>query len=126
MCNYHYQQYSVAFTYNMCKYMHIPIHFPNNIFFFQIGEVIIHAYRKVFVPNSKYFCTGHECIADTAHLSIGPWESKASEETLVSSLESDLQADGFKIKPHEQWKRCKYFSGQNCQRNTWKISILFD
>ena len=87
--------------------------------------MIVFAFRKAFVPRAPYFNVHHECVADTAHVSVGPWDSMADEEALIRCLESDLQADGFNIKPHEQRRRCKYYNGQNCQRSICKITVLF-
>lgn len=89
------------------------------------GEVVLHCFRKEFVPRSPMFNAGHECVADTAHINVGPWEGRADEEDLVKCLENDLVEDGFIIRPHEQKRRCKYYSGQNCQKCAYKIVIIF-
>ena len=89
------------------------------------GEVVLHVYRKVFTPRAPSFNAGHECVADTAHVSVGPWEAVADEDALIRCLETDLLAEGFTIRPHEQRKRCKYYSGQNCQKCVYKITFLF-
>ena len=91
----------------------------------KVGEVILHCFRKEFVPRAPYFNPSHECVADTAHISVGPWDSPADEDALVRSLEIDLIEDGFTIKPHEQKRRCKYYNGQNCQKTIYKITFLF-
>jgi len=91
----------------------------------KIGEVVIHAFRKPFVPRAPYFNPKHECVSDTAHISVGPWDTLADEEALVKCLEADLIDDGFNIKPHEQKRRCKYYNGQNCQKSICKITFIF-
>lgn len=89
------------------------------------GEVIIYIFHKIFVPRASYFNMNHECVADTAHLSVGPWESVPDEEALIRCLQSDFIDDGFSIRAHEQRKRCKYYNGQNCQKCVYKICFLF-
>ena len=96
-----------------------------DFYVFQVGEVIVFAFRKMFEPRAPSFNRDHDCVANSAHVSIGPWDSLADEESLVRCLENDLQAEGFNIKPHEQRRRCKYYNGQNCQRSTCKITFLF-
>ena len=91
----------------------------------KIGEVRVHAYQKEFVPRTPNFKTDHDCTADTAHVTIGPWSAQADEEIFIRCIEHDLVEDGFSIKPHEQKKRCKYNNGQNCQKAIYKITILF-
>jgi hypothetical protein len=91
----------------------------------EVGEVVLHVFRKPFVARAVAFNAGHECVADTAHVSVGPWDAVADEEALIRCLEGDLQHDGFHIRPHEQRKRCKYYSGQNCQKCVYKITFLF-
>ena len=91
----------------------------------QTGEVTLYAFQKVFTPRAPYFNTQHDCVADTADLAIGPWDSPADEEVLVRCLEQDLIAEGFTIKPHEQRRRCKYYNGQNCQKSVYRITFYF-
>ena len=89
------------------------------------GDVIIYVFRKPFVPRANSFNVNHDCVADTAHVSVGPWEAVADEDMLIRCLETDLIDEGFHIRPHEQRKRCKYYSGQNCQKVVYKITFLF-
>ena len=89
------------------------------------GEVLIYAFRQEFKPETPYFDVYHKCIADTAHVKIGPWESPADEEIFIKTLEQDLMDDGFVIKPHDHKKLCEYFCGENCQKAIYKITFLF-
>ena len=91
----------------------------------QTGEVILYAFKKVFTPRAPYFNPSHDCVADSAHIQIGPWDSTVEEEVLVRCLEQDLLADGFHIKSHEARRRCKYYNGQNCQKSVYKITFIF-
>ena len=89
------------------------------------SEVTIHAFRKPFIPKAAYFDLKHDCIIDVADIYVGPWDSDADEEALIKCLENDLLEEGFKIKQHEQRKRCKYYNGQNCQKTIYKIVFFF-
>ncbi|XP_067931932.1 BTB/POZ domain-containing protein KCTD7-like [Watersipora subatra] len=89
------------------------------------GDVIIYAFRTEFVPKASNFNMNHHCSADQAHISIGPWESIADEETLIKCIESDLIDEHFKVKFHEGKRRCKYFCGQSCQKCTFRIQVMF-
>ncbi|XP_013386389.1 BTB/POZ domain-containing protein KCTD7 [Lingula anatina] len=89
------------------------------------GEVIIYAFRKEFVPKAPNFNTNHNCVADQAHINVGPWEALADEETFIRCLENDLVEDGFNVMRHEAKRRCKYYYGQNCQKCIYRIQIVF-
>ena len=91
----------------------------------KVGEVIVHAFRKRFTPRLAHFNVNHECVADQAHINMGPWDSPADEEILIRCLETDLVEEGFNIKPHEQRRRCKYYNGQNCQKCIYKLTFIF-
>ena len=89
------------------------------------GEVLIYAFKQEFVPYTAHFNSKHDCVASSAHLTLGPWSSKATPESLMHILEQDLVAEGFNIKPHEQRRRCKYYNGQSCQKSVYKLVFLF-
>ena len=91
----------------------------------QTGEVLVYAFQKVFTPRAPYFNPQHDCVADAAHLHVGPWDSPGDEEVLIRCLEQDLLSEGFNIKAHEQRRRCKYYNGQNCQKSIYKITFYF-
>ena len=89
------------------------------------SDVTIHPFRKPFVPKAAYFDVKHDCIIDTADISVGPWDSPADEEGLIKCLEHELMEDGFKIKQHDAKRRCKYYNGQNCQKIIYRIVFFF-
>jgi len=89
------------------------------------GEVLIYAFRQEFKAKSPYFDAHHECIADTAHLRIGPWDTPPEEEIFIKTLEQDLLDDGFVIKQHVHRKQCTYFNGENCQKTIYRIIFIF-
>ncbi|XP_067931931.1 BTB/POZ domain-containing protein KCTD7-like [Watersipora subatra] len=89
------------------------------------GDVIIFAFRTEFVPKAPNFNMNHHCSADQAHISIGPWESIADEETLIKCIQSDLIDEHFNVILHEGKRRCKYFYGQSCQKCTFRIQVVF-
>lgn len=105
------------------RVIHIAMH---NASVDRVGEVLIYAYRKEFVPKAAYFNTKHECVVDAAHVTVGPWDSPADEEALIRCLENDFMQEGFSVKPHEQKRRCKYYNGQNCQKAVYKLTFLFN
>ncbi|XP_076452423.1 BTB/POZ domain-containing protein KCTD7-like [Babylonia areolata] len=92
----------------------------------RVGEVNIYAFRKEFVPKAHNFNTLHACIADQAHVIVGPWESAADEENFVRCLETDLVEDGYNVKPHEAKRKCRYYNGQTCQKFIFRVTIIFD
>lgn len=90
------------------------------------GGVLIHAFRQKFVAKAPYFNSDHECVADQADFSVGPWgATKSDEDSFIRCLENDLLSEGFHIKPHESRRRCKYYNGQNCQKAVWRITFIF-
>ncbi len=91
----------------------------------KIGEVIIHAFKKVFSPRAAYFNVNHDCVVDTAHLTVGPWDTSADEEGLIKCLENDFMEEGFNVRVHDQKRRCKYYNGQNCQKCIYKMIFNF-
>ncbi|CAG5118760.1 unnamed protein product [Candidula unifasciata] len=92
----------------------------------RIGDVYIYAFRKDFKPKVATFNPKHECIVESAQVTIGPWDAPADEDTFIRCLESDLVEDGFTLRPHEGKKKCKYYFGQSCQKCIYKITIIFD
>ncbi|XP_046337859.2 BTB/POZ domain-containing protein KCTD7-like [Haliotis rufescens] len=92
----------------------------------RIGEVLVCAFRTEFKAKVQNFNPLHGCIVESAHVSIGPWETQADEEVFMKCLENDLMEDGFNVKPHEGKRKCKYYYGQTCQKFVYKLQIIFD
>ncbi|XP_059169232.1 BTB/POZ domain-containing protein KCTD7-like [Physella acuta] len=91
----------------------------------RMGDVYIYAFRKELKSKFSALNQKHGCIVETAHVTVGPWEAPADEDTLIRCLENDLIEEGYNLRPHEGKKKCKYF-GQSCHKFIFKVSIIFD
>lgn len=89
------------------------------------GDVIIHMFKTEFVPRAPNFNPKHGCVAEHAHLRIGPWEGVADEEMFIKCLECDFMEEGFNVKPHESKRKCRYYHGQTCPKFTYKLTFIF-
>lgn len=89
------------------------------------GDVVVHMFKSEFFPKAPNFNPKHGCVAENAHVTIGPWEGDTDEEMFIRCLESDYLDEGFNIKPHETKRKCRYYHGQTCPKFTYKITFIF-
>lgn len=85
----------------------------------KVGSVIVFAHRG----ECKHI--HNNCVTETAHLKVGPWEANVEEEIFVRTLHSDLIELGFNLIPFTK-KRCKwYVQGQTCPRGVYTLTFSF-
>lgn len=89
------------------------------------GEIIINMFKTEFAPKAPNFNPKHGCVAELAHIKVGPWEGDTDEEMFIRCLENDYLEEGFNLKPHETKRKCRYYHGQTCPKFTYKLTFIF-